>query len=82
MTHRIVSIPLQYMDESLHFKFYFKIKFIQNSYYLDFLLKGEVGQQGPPGPTLLIQPPDSSLYKGEKVIPKPCATVVKPDTLS
>lgn len=32
-------------------------------------LKGEVGRHGPPGPTLFIQPPDLSLYKGEKVSP-------------
>lgn len=33
------------------------------------MLKGEVGQRGPPGPTLFVQPPDLTLYKGEKVSP-------------
>lgn len=42
-----------------------------------FFLKGEVGQQGSPGPTLLVQPPDSGLYKGEKVILNPYVTLVK-----
>lgn len=32
-------------------------------------LKGEVGQHGPPGPTLFVEPPDLNLYKGEKVSP-------------
>ena len=32
-------------------------------------LKGEVGQHGPPGPTLFVEPPDLNLYKGEKVRP-------------
>lgn len=65
------------MGESRPFKVYFKIKWIYNSYHLNFILKGEIGQQGSPGPTLLVQPPDFSLYKGEKVIPCLCVTLVK-----
>lgn len=40
MPHKIVNIKLQPGGENLlRFKFYFKIKLIQNSYYLDFFLR-------------------------------------------
>lgn len=49
------------------------MKFLLSS----FFFKGEVGQQGSPGPTLLVQPPDFCLYKGEKVIPNPYVALIK-----
>ena len=66
--HWIISIISQLWKASL-FRISFQNK-VKNGILiiLIFFLKGEVGQQGSPGPTLLVQPPDSGLYKGEKVI--------------
>lgn len=51
-----------------------KISVLQSTSYSEIPIfsvfsKGEVGQHGPLGPTLLVQPPDLGVYKGEKVRP-------------